>query len=336
MAGTQNSKLKLLYLADILMRKTDEDHYLAATELCDELNTLETEHPIKAERKSIYSDIEVLKNFGFDIIHVGSKNRGGYYIGKRKFQLAELRLLSDAVQAAQFISPKKTHELVEKIESMASESQAKILHSQVYVDNRPKCSNEHIYYAISALDEAITAGVKVSFEYTRRRITDDFKTEKEVKSFFVSPYALIWSDDHYYLVCNNEKYDNLMHLRVDKIQHVELSTEKRRHFSEVSDYTNYFDSADYATKLFSMYSGEPKPIELICDNGLLEVMLDRFGENLRLQKYDGDHFLLKTNAVASDGLTAWIVQFGGRIKVKAPNDLIYNVQKKAKEILEQY
>ena len=199
MAWVQKSKLKLLYIVDILRKKTDENHYLAATEICDELSQLD----IPAERKSIYNDIDILREYGFDIIHTGSKNRGGYFLGAREFELAELRLLSDAVQAANFISQKKTTQLVQKIESFASEKQAKILHSQVYVDNRPKCKNEEIYYTISLLDEAISAKVKVNFTYTKRRITEEFKTAKEEKSFTVSPYTLIWSDDHYYLVCNN-------------------------------------------------------------------------------------------------------------------------------------
>lgn len=332
MAGVQKSKLKLLYIVDILRKKTDENHYLVATEICDELSQLD----IPAERKSIYNDIDILREYGFDIIHTGSKNRGGYFLGAREFELAELRLLSDAVQAANFISQKKTNQLVQKIESFASEKQAKILHSQVYVDNRPKCKNEEIYYTISLLDEAISAKIKVNFTYTRRRITEEFKTAKEEKSFTVSPYALIWSDDHYYLVCNNEKYDNLMHLRIDKIKHLEKTSLPARHFSEVSDYKNYFDSADYASKLFNMYSGEPKPVEFICNNDTLEPMLDRFGENVKIQKYDDEHFVLRTNVASSEGLVAWIVQFGGRVKVKSPNDHIYSVKQKAAEILEIY
>ncbi len=332
MAGTNNSKLRLLHLIDILQKKTDENHPLAATEICEELE----KRGISAERKSIYSDIKVLESYDFDIIHTGSKNRGGYFLGERKFQLAEMRLLSDAVQAANFITQKKTVELVNKIESFASEAQAKTLHSQVYVDNRPKCKNEDIYYTISYLDEAITSGVKVSFSYNRRKITEDFKTASEEKQFTVSPYALIWADDHYYLVCNNEKYDNLMHLRVDKIKNVILEKAAARHFSEVSDYRTSFDSADYTSKIFNMYSGEPKPIELICENSILEPMLDRFGEKVKIQKHDEEHFILKTNAAVSEGLTKWIVQFGGKIKVKAPNDLVYEVKKKAEEILRNY
>lgn len=332
MAGVQKSKLKLLYLADILKKKTDENNYLAATEICDELAKLD----IPAERKSIYKDIEILREYGFDIIHTGSKNRGGYFMGAREFELAEIRLLSDAVQAANFISQKKTKQLVEKIESFASESQAKILHSQVYVDNRPKCKNEEIYYTINLLDEAINKSVKVSFTYTKRKITDEFKTAKEEKQFKVSPYALIWSDDHYYLVCNNEKYNNLMHLRIDKIKKLDLLDERSRHFSEVSDYKISFDSADYASKLFNMFSGEPKPIELICNNDVLDPILDRFGENVRIQKVDDEHFLIRTNAVVSQGLVSWILGFGDRIKARTPNDLIYDVTKKAQEIVDLY
>ena len=332
MAGVKNSKLKLLYLVDILEKKTDENNYISATRLCDELAEL----GIQAERKSIYKDIEVLIEYGYDIIHNGSRNSGGYFMGERKFQLAEIRLLIDAVQAANFISPKKTNEMLEKIESFISDKQAKTLRSQIYMDKRPKCKNDELFYAINNLYEAIIKGVKVSFTYTRRKITDEFKTVKEDKSFTVSPYALIWSDDHYYLVCNNEKYDNLMNLRIDRIKKVALTTKPARHFSEVSEYKNYFDSADYANKLFNMYSGEPKPIELICENALLETMLDRFGENVKIQKSDEEHFLIKTNAIVSEGLASWVLSFGGRVKIKSPNDLIYSVKMKAEEILKNY
>ena len=332
MAGVKNSKLKLLYLVDILEKKTDENNYISATALCDELAEL----GIQAERKSIYKDIDVLREYGYDIIHNGSRNSGGYFMGERKFQLAEIRLLIDAVQAANFISPKKTNEMLEKIESFISDKQAKTLRSQIYMDKRPKCKNDELFYAINNLYEAIVNGVKVSFTYTRRKITDEFKTVKEDRTFTVSPYALIWSDDHYYLVCNNEKYDNLMNLRIDRIKKVEITSKPARHFSEVSEYKKYFDSADYANKLFNMYSGEPKPIELVCENNLLETMLDRFGENVKIQKADEEHFLIRTNAIVSDGLASWVLGFGGRIKIKSPNDLIYSVKMKAEEILKNY
>lgn len=332
MAKTQNTKLKLLYLTDILNRKTDETHTLSANELCSAL----VELGVDSERKSIYKDIDTLRSFGVDVILSNDKANRGYFVGSRKFELAELRLLLDAVQAANFITPKKTKMLVEKIESFASEYQAKTLHGQVYVDNRPKCDNEELFYTISSLDTAINLGRKVRFIYSRRIICEDFKRRTSEKEFIVSPYALIWSDDHYYLVCNNEKYDNIMNLRIDRIRRVLLSPEKARDFSEVSDYVGRFDSADYASKLFNMYSGDTKPVELICENNMLEPILDRFGERTRIQNVDGEHFCVKTNAGISDGLISWILQFGGRIKVKSPNDLKNSVKKVALDICALY
>ncbi len=332
MAGVKNSKLKLLILAKIFEQKTDEEHPLTALELCEELE----KQNISAERKSIYKDIDILREFNYDIIKVPGKNNGGYFLGERKFELAEIRLISDAVQSANFISQKKTAKLLEKFEDFMSENQAKTLRSQVYVEKRPKTSNEEIYYTISKLDEAITNFQKVSFVYQKRKITNNFRTQTEEKKHVVSPYALIWSNDYYYLVCNNEKHDNLMHLRIDRIKSVNILNKKFRHFSEVSPYKSKFDAADYSNKLFNMFSGEPKPIELICENELLDVILDRFGKTTKIQKYDENSFMLRTNAVVSSGLVSWILQFAGRVKVNSPNDLIYEIKQKADEIRNLY
>lgn len=332
MAGVQNSKLKLLVLADIFEKQTDEENPLNATELSEKLQNL----GIPAERKSVYKDIEVLREFGYDIIKSSDRGNAGYFLGERKFQEAEIRLISDAVQAANFISANKTAELVNKLESFLSEKQSKVLHSQVYVEKRPKTSNERIYYTISELDKAINNNHKVEIVYQKRKITEEFKTATEEKLHKVSPYALIWSNDSYYLICNNEKYDNLMHVRIDRISSVNVTKEKARHFSEVSYYTNKFDAADYANKSFNMFSGEPKPVQLICNNDLLDVMLDRFGKNIKIQKNDEASFILKTNAAVSNGLVAWILQFGSRVKVKAPNDLIYEIKKAAEETYKLY
>ena len=332
MAGVQNSKLKLLVLADIFEKQTDEENPLNATELSEKLQNL----GIPAERKSVYKDIEVLREFGYDIIKSSDRGNAGYFLGERKFQEAEIRLISDAVQAANFISANKTAELVNKLESFLSEKQSKVLHSQVYVEKRPKTSNERIYYTISELDKAINNNLKVEIVYQKRKITEEFKTETEEKLHKVSPYALIWSNDSYYLICNNEKYDNLMHVRIDRISSVNVTKEKARHFSGVSYYTNKFDAADYANKSFNMFSGEPKPVQLICNNDLLDVMLDRFGKSVKIQKNDEASFILKTNAAVSNGLVAWILQFGSRVKVKAPNDLIYEIKKAAEETYKLY
>lgn len=332
MPGKMNTKLKLLYLADILEKKTDDEHTMSATELCDALN----ECGVTSERKSIYKDVDVLRAFGYDVILSTDKKNSGYFMGSRKFELAELRLLSDAVQAAGFITPKKTEMLVKKIESFASENQAAVLHSQVYVDGQRKCCNEELYYTVSRLYDAVNSQKKVTFTYTRRKITGTFRTQKEEKTMTVSPYALIWSDDHYYLICNYDKYDNTMNLRIDRISGVVITDEPWRHFSEVTPYKEKFDAADYSVSHFNMFSGDPKPIELICSNLILEPMLDRFGEKVKIQKVDDEHFALKTYASVSDGLAQWVLQFGGNIRVTKPNDLAYLVKEKARAALANY
>ena len=171
MAGVKNSKLKLLYLAEIFEKKTDENNYISATQICDELAKLD----IPAERKSIYKDIDILREYGYDIIHTGSRNGGGYFLGERKFQLAEIRLLSDAVQAASFITVKKTRELVRKLDSMLSEGERRKREKGIYIDNGHKCENEEIYYNIDTLSRAVALKKKVTLTYIIRQISEDRK-----------------------------------------------------------------------------------------------------------------------------------------------------------------
>ena len=194
MAGSANAKLKPLYLLQIFQEQTDEEHPLSAQELCGELE----KRGVAAQRKSIYGDIELLKSFGLDILHTRAP-KSGYFLASRTFETAEVRLLLDAVQAAAFITPKKTAQLVQKLEGLVSCGQAARLEGQVYIDHRIKCSNEEIYYTIEILDQAIQAGRQVRFQYARRALSGQMKVELQEKEFCVNPYALIWSGGHYYL-----------------------------------------------------------------------------------------------------------------------------------------
>ena len=325
-----NSRLRLLYLLKIFFEQTDEDHVISTTGLIEKLRT----YGIEAERKALYPDIEALTLCGYDI--VTSKTPPGYFLGTREFELAELRLLSDAVQAAGFISQRKTNSLLIKLEGLMSKQQADTLRGQVYVERRTKCSNEEIYYNIDKLHYAVTHGRRVSYVYSRRVLGEDGKAVTSEKQFTVNPYALIWSNDHYYLVCNKTNYDNLMNARIDRMKKVTVLDLPSRHFSEVSVYKKRFDAADYAEKHFNMFSGEPKPVELICENTLLEEILDRFGDRTAFTKYDDEHFLITVNAAVTDGLAAWITQYGGRIIAKKPEELRKTVKSRAEEILRAY
>ena len=333
MAGKRNTKLKLLYLKEILEKYSDEQHILNANDIADRL---ELEYGLQCERKSVYKDIDVLLDYGMDIIRTRTP-KNGYFVASGSFELAEIRLLSDAVQAADFITKQKTKKLIEKIEGFTSIYQAEVLKKQVYIDNRAKSTNESIYYVIDKLDEAIKSGKKVRFMYSKRKMDEKYAARKETRSFTLSPYALIWSNDHYYLVANNEKYDNLMNVRADRISNVEILYDQTvRPFEEVSPYRHYFDAADYAAKTFNMFSGERQTVELKCSNRILEEIFDRFGERINTRKYNDESFLLRTEASVSEGLVSWIMQFGTDIEVMAPAQLKEMVADKAEKICAVY
>ncbi len=333
MADRGYTKMKLLYIKDFLEKNSDEEHPVSV----EDINEMLLAKGIECERKSIYSDVKTLKESGVDILSV-RQPKAGYCVCSRDFELPELRLLIDAVQAANFITPKKTKELIKKIGTLCSVSQAKMLEKQVYIEKRAKCTNEEIYYNIDIINRAIQTGKRVSFIYQKRQLdTAENKVVTEEKEFSVSPYAMIWSNDHYYLIGNNQKYNNLMHTRIDRMKKVEILEERARKFSEVSPYTNYFDSADYSGKIFNMFSGDTQTLEMLCDNSMLEEIVDRFGNNALIRTgEDEERFLLSTKCVVSEGLVSWIMQFGGRLEVLQPTSLREQVKTRAKEIAKLY
>ncbi len=326
-----NQKLKLLYILNLLSEKSDENHPVDIEQILLYLRN----HGIESERKSVYRDISILKEFGYDILY-SKAPQNGYFLTARDFESAEIRLLCDAVQAANFISPKKSEQLTNKILGLLSTEQAKEIKSQVHVENRPKSSNEEIYYHIDKLNRAIREGKKTSLLYRRRVITDQNAVEFEEREHVLSPYAMIWADDHYYVVGNHVKYDNLMVMRVDRIRSLKILDTPVRHFSEVSPYTGYFDSADYAKTHFNMFAGTPERIELVCQKELIEPVLDRFGEDIRIVRTGDDRFTMSAEAAVSEGLVAWIMQFGAKIQVKKPQTLKKMLLNKTEEIRSVY
>ena len=326
-----SSKTKTLLIYKYLNEYSDENHPLSTTDLIEMLK----QDGIACERKSIYADIKTLNEIGFDIVSTGVPKRG-FFMASRQFELAEVRLLIDAVSSAGFITPRKTATLLEKLETLASKPQAEKMVSQVYVDANAKCDNEEIYYVIDALHDAIVNHYKVKFNYKRRNIDKKNKKSYTEKVFRVSPYALVWKDDHYYLICNNEKYDNLMNLRLDRIRKIVPLDEPARPVAEVSEYQQRFDVADYTSKMFNMFSGENAQVKLLCSLDLREEIMERFGSRIPLTAVDTDHFESVINAAVSDGLVSWIMNFGDKIKVLEPQTLAEAVKNKAATIAALY
>ena len=323
---------KLLCLQDIFLKRTDENHVYSAEKICE---ILSDDYGISCERKSVYRDIDALKDFRMDIVNCRTPVRG-YYLRSREFDIAEVRLLIDAVQAAKFISSKKTKALIYKIGNLVSEYQQEELREQVYVDSSIKSDKEDLYDNIKALDIAIKSSKQVKITYAKRKIENRYLKISEGKTLIVNPYALLWSSDHYYLICNCDKYSNLMHLRLDRITEIEKLNVNAKHFSKVSKYTEKFDTADYSNRLFNMFSGELGDITLCCSNNIIDDILEKFGESIPLKIADDEHFIFKAAVELSDGLVSWIMQYGTDIKVVSPKSVKDAVVLRTKEILSIY
>ncbi|MGI6279119.1 MAG: helix-turn-helix transcriptional regulator [Acutalibacteraceae bacterium] len=324
-------KLKLLYILDILKKYSDEEHPLNSKDILDKLS----EYSVPAERKAIYDDIAQLEAYGCDIIKT-SAPKTGWFIGNREFEVPEIYLLADAVRTAKFISAKKTRELISKLYSMLSIHQAKSREDGVYFAATEKSGNEEIYYNIDKLNRAIIEKKQVKIEYLSRSFDQDRTIKRERKEMTINPYALCWQDDHYYLIGNHPKYDNLIHLRLDRIALVEMTENKARSFTEVSEYTDFFDTADYTNKLFGMYGGELCEVELCCSKKITEQVIDRFGEDIFIKNVTEDEFNFTVKAAVSDALVTWIINYGENLKVLRPDNLREMVKQRAQSVLNAY
>lgn len=331
MAAGTHQKLKMLYLADILNKFTDEDNPLNAEEICGKL----AQYGISAERKAIYNDIEMLILYGYDIVKTRTP-RFGYFMASRELELPEIYMLGDAVRSADFITSKKTRELLQKLDGMLSISQAKKRDKGIYIDSSRKSKNEEIYYNIDTVNKAIDSGKKVSLKYCNRVLSDGKNIGIREKQLTISPYAMMWQNDHYYLVGNNEKYDNLIHLRLDRIKKAEVTAQDARPFSEVCEYTDTFDIADYAKKVFNMYGGTLQHIEFKCSKGIMEQILDRFTDNIMIHHVTETTFNFSTDALVSDGLVGFLLQFGNNIEVIKPDNLRDKIKQKIADLYEVY
>lgn len=331
MSRQSNQRLKILYLLDILRRYSDEEHPLNAVDI---LKLLE-QNGIYAERKAIYSDIAALEQYGCDIVKTSIPKKG-WFLGEREFEEPEIFLLRDAVRSAKFITASKTRELISRLNSGLSIYRAGRLENSVYFSPEGKAANEELYYSIDKLNRAIIERKQVRLKYFSRYFDSQRRVCRKEKEMTVSPYALTWQDDHYYLICNHIKYDNLMHLRLDRIGRAEILPQASRHFSEVCEYKELFDTADYTSKLFGMYSGQLYDIELCCNKSITEQVLDRFSESLFIKKVTEDSFNITVKTALSEALVTWIMNYGDRLRVVKPDTLREMVTERARNILKIY
>ena len=328
MAKGTKQKLKLIYLIKIMMEKTDDEHYITMPEIIEALD----KYGVTAERKSIYADIEAIRELGIDIIGEQKGKTYYYHVGGRQFEIAELRLLVDVIQSAKFITAKKSNELIKKLESLASIHEARQLQRQVCVIGRTKTVNENIYYNVDEIHKAITSNMKIKFQYFQWNVKKEMELRKNGEFYEISPWALSWDDENYYMIGFDAEANIIKHYRVDKMLKIESLEEKR----EGKELFDTFDIAAYSRKSFGMYGGEEEFVRLQCDNSLAGVIVDRFGADVMMTAGDEESFYVNVHVAVSKPFLGWLFALGNKVKIISPAEVVDEMKNMIQNLYEMY
>lgn len=328
MAAGDNQKGKMLYLVKILAEETDENHALTLPEITERLNAC----GVNAERRTLYRDIEFLEHYGLDIIREQTKDSFYYRLGRRDFELSELKLLVDAVQSSKFITAKKSRELIKKLGGLASRHDAGRLRRQVVIAGRVKTENESIYYNVDLIHEAINAGRQIRFHYYQWNARKKKELRKNGALYSVSPWCLMWDDENYYMVAYDAEETMIRHYRVDKMLDISVSEEARVGEQAFRD----FDVARYSKQLFGMFSGDEVRVTLRCENRFAGVFIDRFGTEVFMAPDGEDHFTVVVEVALSNQFLGWVFSLGGGVQVIGPDSVVQRMREEAARLAGQY
>ena len=314
MAGNKNAKLKLLYLLSFLESDTDEEHGVTVDDIIDYLASKD----IEAERKSVYADIDLLRKFGLDILSDKDGHKFSYKLISRDFELAELKLLADAVGSSKFITRKKSLQLVDKLSKETSRYMASQLKRQVFVEKRVKTMNESIYYSIDSIHTAILNDRKLAFRYFDYSMEKKRVLRKDGSEYVVTPVALLYADDNYYLAAYTKERGVVHNYRVDRMLNVTVTDEKR----DKNDVIDAFDPGEYIKMQFSMFGGIRQRVDMMFDKSLVNVVIDRFGSDTMITKADDDRFIVHLEVELSPAFFAWVFMFGNRVRILGPDEVV--------------
>lgn len=313
MSKSSNQKLKILYLAQILTSQTDADHALSLEDIRQRLAL----HGIAAERKSLYDDMEALRVFGIDIQMVKNPT-AQYFVAGRDFEIPELKLLVDSVQANQFLTERKTYSLIKKLEQLCSQYEARLMRRQVYVANRIKTMNESIFYNVDAIHNGIAQDKQIMFKYFEYTVEKKKSYRHGGGLYTVSPFALTLSSENYYLIAYDATADKIKHYRVDKMDSICVIDAARTGHEQYDK----IDLAEYTKHTFGMYGGEKQRVTVEFANSLAGVVLDRFGKDTSFIKVDGEHFRIHVDVSVSPQFFGWVFGLNGEARIVAPERVV--------------
>ena len=324
MPKSDNQKLKILYIMDYLQRNSHEDNPVKATELIAMLD----KYGIRCDRKTVYSDIAALQDYGVDILSVPGKN-GGYYVASRNFELPELKLLIDAVQSSRYLTQKKSLELIKKLCDQCNEQDAKLLTRTVLVSGRVKSMNESIYYSVDAIQEAISQNRQIRFRYFDWDL--GCKRRYREKEYIASPYGLCQDNENCYLLGYSQRH-GITSYRVDRMTEITISDEQRIPCPElIGSKLN-----EHANRLFQMFAGDAQDVKLRFHKSLINVVVDRFGKDTMLIPDGPEHFNFTVKVAVSPMFLSWVIGFGNKAKVLHPQSVIDQCRQLCQETMSQY
>lgn len=324
-----NSKLKLSYLIRIMLEKTDDEHGLTVPQIIEELER----YGVTAERKSIYADFaDMTDKLGIEIIKEQVGRETYYHVGKREFEVAEIKLLMDAIQSSKFITEKKSNELIKKIKGLVSHHQAAQLQRQVYVHGRIKTMNESIYYNVDAIHAAIARNSRIKFQYCGWYTNKKLVPLHDGSFFCVSPWALTWDDENYYLVAFDHYEEKMKHYRVDKMVKISLLEEKRGG----KELFENFDMAAYSKMNFGMYHGEVKKVHISFPDYMVGVFIDRFGKDIPIRSVGDRRSEIAVSVAVSKQFFGWIASLGRWVKIEGPEEVVAEMKQFAEKLLKVY
>ncbi len=315
MPKSSNQKQKLTVLRSILLEYTSKTHPMTMKEIITELKS----RGISAERKSIYNDIEILKMLGTDIKTVREKSVG-YYVDQRDFETSELKLLVDAVSSSKFIPESQSKQLIKKLTSLTNIYDRPSLNRSVFVSDRANSVDSDVLDNVDKIHIAIETDRDIAFSYFQWTPEKTKELRRDGARYRVSPWALVWDDNNYYLVGYDDAYGEMRHYRVDKMIRVGITDFPRRGKEDFKK----FNISSYSKSVFGMFGGAPMKITLSCANRLANTMLDRFGNDTVILK-DGDRFRITVNIVPSPVFFGWVLSFGGEVKILSPESVAKNL-----------
>ena len=323
-----NNKFKLYRLAQIMLERTDETHYITMPEIMAALK----EYDVTADRKTLYADLKDLYELGIEVEGEPIGNRYHYHVVSRSFELPELKLLVDAIQSSKFITARKTNALIKKLETLVSKYDATKLQRQVYVSGRIKTMNESIYYTVDAIHNAISENKKIKFQYFQWNVKKEMELRHGGAFYHISPWGLSWDDENYYMVGYDSEAQTIKHYRVDKMLKIQMTDETR----EGKEHFKKLDMADYAKKSFGMFGGSEQKVKLLVDNHLSGVIIDRFGKDIMMIPADKDHFTVNVDVHVSGHFLGWIISLGEGVKILGPDEVVENMRKEIERLQKQY